>query len=264
MIGGGALDGLTFSSFAHEFVGFITLQAPDANGAFSSLPHPSLNGAVWTLPYELCCYVIVLGLGASGLLSRARIIVAIAILTLLLNYLGMLAEAKSVSEYGTFDALLYALREPLRLAGFFFSGATFFLLQRRIYLRRDLVAFAAVGLIFCLRVPLLANFGIALFGAYLIFAFAQMAGKGTIGRINSRNDISYGLYIYAWPIEQILITGFGGSSLLFLGSATWLLDAGMGWLSWTLLERPIMRAVRDRKPTSGVDDATTLAFGSAT
>ena len=52
-------------------------------------------------------------------------------------------------------------------------------------------------------------------------------------RLGSTNDISYGAYIYAFPVMQLLVV-LGGDRLGYLGMilATLALTAPLAWLSW--------------------------------
>ena len=59
-------------------------------------------------------------------------------------------------------------------------------------------------------------------------------------------DLSYGVYIYAFPIqqaatEQCLARGWSFSMCLLLSLVTILL---LAWLSWVAVERPSMRAAQ--------------------
>ena len=64
------------------------------------------------------------------------------------------------------------------------------------------------------------------------------------GDTYNRNDISYGLYLYAWPIEKTLIWLGFWTNLLLLGLTTFILSAVAGAISWFLVEKPVMSAVR--------------------
>ena len=45
----------------------------------------------------------------------------------------------------------------------------------------------------------------ATLGGYVLFWFAFRADPGVPGRVGGRVDVSYGLYLYAWPLQQALI-----------------------------------------------------------
>ena len=107
-----------------------------------------------------------------------------------------------------------------------------------------------------LFVPVLADSALATFGAYLIFAFAAWGKSGWISRVNNRNDISYGVYLYAWPIGKSLIWWWPTAPVATVAILTALASYGCGWASWSLVEKPIMQKLRgsaakrhDRKAT---------------
>jgi peptidoglycan/LPS O-acetylase OafA/YrhL len=60
--------------------------------------------------------------------------------------------------------------------------------------------------------------------------------------INSKNDISYGVYIYGTLILNILaMAGFNYSWFVYV-AATYLITFAMAKLSWHLIESPSLRA----------------------
>jgi len=71
---------------------------------------------------------------------------------------------------------------------------------------------------------------------YLLFYFAYVPG-GFIRHYNRVGDYSYGVYIYAFPVQQTIAALIPGVSVLsmFLLSASVTLTLAM--LSWHLLER---------------------------
>ena len=60
--------------------------------------------------------------------------------------------------------------------------------------------------------------------------------------IGSNNDVSYGAYIYAFPVEQLLVV-LGvhrlGYTAMFITALAVTLP--LAWLSWTCVEQPAMR-----------------------
>jgi len=91
-----------------------------------------------------------------------------------------------------------------------------------------------------LHFPDFAELGVALFGSYLIFGAPALGGATPLAAIHSRNDISYGLYLYAWPIEKLLIMIGLGSSLILLGLITWIGALACGAL--TRLEHQVVKS----------------------
>lgn len=103
------------------------------------------------------------------------------------------------------------------------------------------MAFAAIGLALSLQNGHTALAGFCLFGSYLIFAVARLGANTILERIKQPTEISYGGYLYAWPIEQLLIRYVGSSSLLALALGTWLLSVVAGYLSWHFVEAPALQ-----------------------
>ena len=55
------------------------------------------------------------------------------------------------------------------------------------------------------------------------------------------------MYLYAWPAEKLIAWWFPQVPLILLGVLTALVAYFAGWLSWTILEQPILKAVHKRK-----------------
>jgi peptidoglycan/LPS O-acetylase OafA/YrhL len=164
----------------HAVTQLALLKAPEIPNVFPGTAHPELNGAMWTISLEFRCYLLTLLLGVLGLLRQPVVVLALAILCLI----GF------ESHFGNFR-----VDSNLRTAGVFLTGTLFYLWRDRITLTWPGAALAALGLVACLFVPPLA-------------------------RINNRNDISYGLYLYAWPIEKLILWYGPGLPPLLAGVAT--------------------------------------------
>lgn len=199
------------------------------------LPMPwSWNGSLWSLVHEFLAYV-----GAAVLLTgaiRKRPLLAVSIL-LPIAIAGhiLLSTTGGVSEGFLFDFT--------RLAPFFLAGMLFYFLADRIELRFWPLA-AAVGVFLALLALGLADeLGQLPFSFVLLWLGARLPV-----RIGRDNDLSYGIYIWGWPVQQVLATigteplGPWMSALLAL-----LLTMPLAWLSWRLVEKPAMR-LRKRVP----------------
>ena len=58
-----------------------------------------------------------------------------------------------------------------------------------------------------------------------------------------KNDLSYGVYIYAFPVQQLLVAAGSSELGIALNSVlTLLITMGLAYLSWNLVEKPAMRA----------------------
>ena len=198
-----------------------------------------LNGSLWTLFFEALCYLIVGGLASTGLLSDERRWCAPA-LALVFYAVSAVMPLIPLSSF--------TIAELARLGSVFLTGAT-------IALYREWLPFA--GWIASLSLAVVG--ATALVGGlrtigyialcYLILWAAGRAPKAW-HRIGSVNDLSYGVYIFAWPVQMALAIhgvpslGFGWYVLSCV-----LVVLPLAALSWWLIEKPAM-TLKDRFPWS--------------
>ena len=224
------------------------LISPHAPGVFEGTSYAHLNSATWTIAYEFRCYLLILGLGVAGLLHRPWLIAALAVGFQAAHQLVDPAVFARIEQHLPYAQWwLGSLSAMLRLASIFLAGTLFYLLRSKVRFTAGGVAFAVVACGICLMVPALAEPGLGVFGGYLIFAAATVGGRTWIARINDRNDISYGTYLYAWPIEKLLFWYFPAAPLLAVGAATLGGALLLGAASWFGVEKPVMEWIRLRR-----------------
>lgn len=220
----------------------FALMSPGVPGAFAGTPYPELNGSTWTIAYEFRCYLLVLALGMAGGFSRPFLIPAAAVICLILFKLPEFGWERHLGS--TFEHVFGDPRRTLRLTGDFLMGCTFYLYQDRVKYSGKWLAAAAIALIGCMFIPLLAEPALATLGAYLIFGFARWGSTGWLQSVNNKNDVSYGVYLYAWPVTKILTWFWPTMPLVVVGLLTFAIAYALGWLSWHLLEKPVMERLR--------------------
>ena len=245
----GGTDILTAKSLGRLAARVIKLAQPAVTGAFAGLPYPALNGSMWTIGYEFRCYLMVPVLGWLGC-TRPR---------------GKIVWAGVVAILLVLDALTLP-NGPLRIGNHydihftavFGVGMLAFLFRDRIPLRAGWAAAAAVLLVASLCHWTTANAGYAIFGGYLIFWFAFAAPIVRLSRFDNRADISYGLYLYAFPVQSLFIWWFRGIDPWLLCGIALTVASVLGYLSWVLVERPCLGLARGNgKASGGRGDAVT-------
>lgn len=185
-----------------------------------------VDGPFWTLPCEIMMYLMVLALGMLRWLDLRVIAVLIAL------GLGGIWFDTASSDYSIGGALW--------LLGFFAVGMALYRLRARNIFRARWALLAT--LILALSVPLHAF--ILLFplsGSYLVIYLA-MEKRLPLVKAARFGDLSYGLYIYGWPVEQVLVRLNGGNmraDLLFVASLA--VTLVIAFLSWRLIEAPALR-----------------------
>lgn len=87
--------------------------------------------------------------------------------------------------------------------------------------------------------PIAAQIALPTLGTVLLFSLATSPNQ-FFERLSPKWDVSYGTYIYGWPIQKGLIAlGIDNPYLLIPISIVFAI--GFGILSWKLVEEPILR-----------------------
>jgi peptidoglycan/LPS O-acetylase OafA/YrhL len=188
---------------------------------------------MWTIAFEFRCYLLVGLLGALGLVRRATWLAAFA---LLLPF--MLSE--HLQRYFSWHGFLLVMGLPeffFRFTPIFFLGGCFYLFKDRIPFRPPLAILAAVGFVLLVPRAQISEAAMVICGGYLLFYLGTMPFD-VLERLKFP-DISYGIYLYGWPVESLWIWYFHGSPwITFLGSTV--ICCGLGWFSWHFIERPML------------------------
>jgi peptidoglycan/LPS O-acetylase OafA/YrhL len=203
-------------------------------GVFAHNPHgASINGSLWTLPIEVQAYYMVAFLGCLSLTRRALPAVAAA---------GLLVLAAPAQAYGmpVVGHVLAGRPEAVQLLALFGVSALLYLHRERIPLRLDVGALLAAALLLTLDTSL-EKVVTSLTLPYLILLAAYRLPPA-VQRLTRHGDISYGLYLLAFPIQQtILLLSPGRLSPYALFAIALPLTIAFATLSWRLIERPALR-----------------------
>ena len=256
MLAVGPLGGLDLRSLAlKDWAGILghmlILKMPTVNGAFPGLPIPALNGSMWTIVYEARCYVLAATLGLLGFYKRRWMFFAL---------LGVMVLANLAYQFPVIEndlqvtrPLWGALGEPgpaLQLTAVFLFGAGFRMLNLRY--RGWVAGICAAVLAACLFSPRLDDIAIMSLGGYALFWLALNVKQRLFLTINAKDDISYGVYLYAWPIGELIIWFWRAVPLPVLILATFAGAYLCGALSWNLIEKPALALKgRGRRRTPG-------------
>jgi peptidoglycan/LPS O-acetylase OafA/YrhL len=191
----------------------------DIAGLFAANPTPLVfDGALWTLVLEAMCYVLLAALGWSGAVRRRRWVVLV-----LAGVLWALLVAQSFGvDTGIGDS-------TTRLGLMFVLGVASYLFSARIPISPAWAVAAVIPLVACL----------ALLHDYRIVAAPALAylivylGTGLPRPVRLRADFSYGIYIYHWPTEQLLMLSAAAvlptAAFVALSLAAVLLPAAASW-----------------------------------
>lgn len=196
-----------------------------------------INTQLWTLPYELQCYLALIVLSLTGLARRRALVVALTLsVCLLMTYKAVAGDLINTGPA--------APRLALTLS--FLFGVGLYMFKDKAPLRYDLLLASLVAAYCALYFKNLA------FLAPLPLAYVTVF----VGLLNLPKlpfgDVSYGVYLFHCPILVCLYNIFGRNAdwrlLLALGLPLTLTCAT---LSWKFVESPI--ANRKATALAGVD-----------
>jgi len=189
-----------------------------------------IDGPFWTLPCEIMMYLMVLALGVLRWLDLRLVIALIA-----LGLVGIWFDTSSSD---------YVIGSALWLLGFFAAGMALYLSRDKGALRWPFALLAVAGLV--ISVPLHAFIlCFPIFGSYLVIYLALVPLPSI--KAARFGDLSYGLYIYGWPVEQVIVRLHGGTmSWQSLFAEALPATAAIAFLSWHFVEAPALRL----KPTN--------------
>lgn len=206
-----------------------TAQAP-LPGVFEALPHAGdVNVPLWTLKYEMIAYALLAALAAVGVWSRP------ALFWLFLGALA-LAHQHLVAPLHAGDHAI--AQHLLRFSLCFFLGAAAWRLRAgvRLSLPGAVAAVLALAAARASAVEMIVGYA-AVF--YLVLCLSALPAAG-LRRVCAKADLSFGLYIYGWPVSQALLLAFPAIGPLALAATTLAVAAALAGLSWFLVERPAL------------------------
>ncbi|KQR49525.1 hypothetical protein ASF87_12375 [Microbacterium sp. Leaf161] len=236
----GTFDGfLTTGPTPLEYVWgnlFLHIDQYQIGESLATVPYPNAwNGSLWTLYFEFLCYLVVWLLGGLAIYRRSIALVAsLWLVSVALRATVALGHTGGLDE----DFSLF-----VRLVPYFLGGSLMYLFVER----RGIVPLAGILAIpaaaaLMVFVPVLGGpLAAPLLGYALLYLSTIIPQPSWI----AHNDVSYGFYIYAWPVQQlVLILGGARWGLAVYIVITTAVTFALGWLSWVLVERHFIRLVR--------------------
>jgi peptidoglycan/LPS O-acetylase OafA/YrhL len=218
------------------FVGIFTFDQIELERAlsFAHNPYPrTVNGSMWTIPIEFGCYLAVALVGSVGIFRRRWLVGLFVVF------------AMSLAIYEQRFLPDQAWKNWPRFAVYFGAGTLLYLYRHQVP-KNGWLALLALGLVGL--TPFLSPFVTLPFaGAYLIF-YGAYSAPDFMKRIGSKNDVSYGAYLYGFPLQQ-LYYNYAVKDLLPMNP--WINFAvvlpvclALGWLSWLYVEKPAKNWLR--------------------
>lgn len=228
------------ANLTNVLVHTLSLREFDYRHAFLGNPYPeSINGSLWSISYEFWCYVGVAFLSVTRLL-RSR--TALAILFAGSLILSMYFSLSGWHPGGKILGVIFGY-PPFwgRLLPMYLAGVLLYRVRDRVSIRPVWIIVSLCALAVAAVTPHGWSLIFPFAGTYLVFAFAY---HPSIPHINATRfgDLSYGTYLYAFPIQQSIVRWIGhrvNPWLLFLMATPPTLLLALG--SWYGIERWFLR-----------------------
>lgn len=240
----GTLDGyLTSAHSPLNFLisnGMLQMRFYDIAGTPLDVPYAGAwNGSLWSLYYEFLCYLIVAALGTFAIVRRSPWPMTLGFVVAVFAQANIDRINRLTND--NFDVVLM-----LKLLPFFLGGAVIFMWKDRVgfhWIPGSLSLIAAFAI-----ASLVPGWGVqasALFVAYGVIWLSTVVRQP---QLIAKNDISYGIYIYAFAVQQLLaVFGAHEWGLLWFSLAAAVITVPFAAASWLFVERPVMRRVRGKK-----------------
>lgn len=211
-----------FDAYNYLLSIFLYPMQYDLPGVFLDNPHASaVNGSLWSLPIEFTFYFVILFLGVAKLLKR-KLILGLFVFSLVLPYLNI-----PVGE------------NYIDLFRFFIAGSFVYLYREKIPLDWRL-AIVSLILIFISLLYGQFNTVFAICGTYLIF-YCSFNQNIKLYNFSKHGDASYGMYIYAFPVQQLIVYYFEYMPPLQNFLIAFPITAFLAYCSWHWIEKPSMK-----------------------
>lgn len=260
------LGAQTLSSYWSELdlaratTGLLLLWKPDTPLIFVGSYYPEINAPLWTIGYEFLCYLALLLLGGLGLLRRRNFVLLLWLMSIT-AFLFLRASALDAHPTGTIEGHV----ESAVRFGMLFLGGVCFCKFRFHELRVPFGNYlAGTLLVLGLFSPIFAEPTIAVVGTYLILRIGLT--PMLLARTRAIPDLSYGTYLYGWPVQKLVLLALPGSGPLKLFCISGLLALACAALSWRFVEsRALLWAHRRSNaradlPQAGACSASVGAF----
>jgi peptidoglycan/LPS O-acetylase OafA/YrhL len=221
------------------------------------------NGSLWTLELEFLCYVLLAAFSVLGLLKRRVVVASIAAAiwvaevvivsnpTLSLHYFYPLFGWDWITLFG----FKVEVMQVLMLVPIFLSGSLLYLYRERIpdsgAIALGATVLFGVGMFIPVgqAAPDYYQTSLDLTAIFLVYPLIWLGIHLPFAKVCAVNDYSYGIYIYAFPIQQILVMwGVNRWGYWTYTLVTLVMVIPFAVASWWLIEKHALRLKKLKMP----------------
>lgn len=208
--------------FLKYCLNFILIPIHNLPGVFMNNIYPGVvNGPLWTLPIEFVCYLVLLLAYKLNLVNKKSY-----------KYVALLVIVAFVG----INLIPLSIKGYIQPCFLFFWGSFYWIYRDKITMNNTyfLISLVAFVLLIVLGYGQVASF---LFVPYLTLYIAFCLPQCN-NRLASLGNLSYDIYLCGWPIQQMIISLFGGSMLVGMNILISIpLSILVGYISYSLVEK---------------------------
>lgn len=210
--------------FLKYCLNFILIPIHNLPGVFMNNIYPGvINGPLWTLPIEFVCYLVLLLAYKLNLVNKKSY-----------KYVALLVIVAFVG----INLIPLSIKGYIQPCFLFFWGSFYWIYRDKITMKNTyfLISLVAFVLLIVLGYGQVASF---LFVPYLTLYIAFCLPQCN-NRLASLGNLSYDIYLCGWPIQQMIISLFGGSMLVGMNILISIpLSILVGYITYSLVEKNI-------------------------
>lgn len=200
----------------------------DLPGVFANVPYPLVvNGSLWTLRVEFACYFGVLAIGMLPRIPRIALLLVAGVIAAAVSQLNVMAGDANVSA-------------STGVATYFIAGALLRHCPRRVLDARValllLVPWALITAFTSREAAEILSFAVL---PYVVISIGLAATPG-VRRAARFGDFSYGIYLWAFPVQQTILLVAPGLPLALSIAACAVISTALAIASWHFVENPVL------------------------
>lgn len=203
-------------------------------GVFENNPYKDgINGSLWTMPNEIRMYAILLTI---WIILRFYKKIGLKRFDLFIVISAIASACMLIIRHFFFPGE----SQFLKLFFMFFSGAAYYVLREHIKLSSSLFWFALTALIISAVINKHLFFVIYVLTVSYVLLYVAFIPSGFVRNYNLLGDYSYGVYIYAFPVQQTIAALIPGVSVISMLLISSFITFFLGILSWHFLEKHML------------------------
>jgi len=224
-------------NYRHFIEGLFLLIMPRTPHVFPGSFIELINASMWTINNEFVCYLLVLILGVVSFVKKKFGWLLFFTTFFSIIILGQIFNIKNITNFFS----NYIVKEFVDIYWIFsfFIGGTYYLFGRPYLNRKPIIIISAILMLICFYNKDIVEYALPIFGGYIVLSFAEKTIP-FLSNFNKLPDISYGIYLYGWPISKFLIFCQPNIGHRLLNLESFLLAILFGLFSWYLIEEPFM------------------------